>query len=226
MLQYSLAGASKMHKRVQVERKLVAKEPRTVAIFADYDGCFDLISPSNPSGANTDKMFDKAKKSGASIHPRSHAERLLTDYLGKITEGADRVILFSGSIRQSRQADELNALANGNGLARTGLEQLAERYGWEFNPVLLEDIGTTPRTILKTPHGSCKLKQMLVENNLTCLTGPTEVYFFDDVGKQLDYVRANAEIPDKIRLHTVLFDWYGICIDGTQKGPLAAKTVI
>merc|ERR1712241_687901 len=55
------------------------KVPRTVAIFADYDGCFDLISPSNPSGGNTDKKFEEAKKIGKNLHPRRHAERLLTD---------------------------------------------------------------------------------------------------------------------------------------------------
>jgi len=192
-----------------------------VAIFADYDGCFDIISPSNPSGGNADKKFDLAEKLGRKFHPRRHAERLLTDYLEKITHGADNVILFSGSNRQSRQADEDNAERNGNGLARIGLKQLAERYNWQYNPMSLEDACKLP---MDTHGGSEKIKQMLVENNFSCLTGQTEVYFFDDVEKYLDYVRANAKTPSNIELKTVLFDWFAICIDGTQQGPLSAKS--
>jgi len=202
----------------------INKGPRTVAIFADYDGCFDLISPSNPSGGKTDDKFDQAEKLGKKFHSRRHAERLLTDYLEKITHGADNVILFSGSNRQSRERDEFNATRNGNGLARIGLKQLAERYNWQYNPSSLEDAGNLPIDIMGTHGGSEKIKQMLVENNFSCLTGPTEVYFFDDVEKYLDYVRENAKTPSNIELKTVLFDWFGICIDGTQQGPLLAKS--
>jgi hypothetical protein len=200
----------------------ITKHPKTVAIFADYDGCFDLISPSNPTGGDIDKMFADAEKLGINLHPKSYAEHLLTDFLGNITDGADHVILFCGSNRQCRRTDEFNARSNGNGLASIGLKRLAEKNGWQFNPVLLEDVGANPNDIMNTPGGSSKIKQMLAENNFTCLTGPTEVYFFDDVQEYLNYVRFHAKIPRNIELKTVLFDWYGICFNGTQDGPLSA----
>mmetsp|Transcript_59487 Transcript_59487/g.112180 ORF Transcript_59487/g.112180 Transcript_59487/m.112180 type:complete len:82 (-) Transcript_59487:25-270(-) len=70
--------------------------------------------------------------------------------------------------------------------------------------------------------GSSKIKQMLAENNFNHLRGRTTVYFFDDIEKYLKFTRKNATIPENIELKTVLFDWYGICIDGTQDAPLVA----
>mmetsp|Transcript_43841 Transcript_43841/g.81881 ORF Transcript_43841/g.81881 Transcript_43841/m.81881 type:complete len:91 (-) Transcript_43841:404-676(-) len=71
---------------------------------------------------------------------------------------------------------------------------------------------------MSTVGGSSEIKKLLVENNFKFLTGPTKVYFFDDVEKYLKYARVNATIPENIELKTVQFDWYGICIDGTQAG--------
>mmetsp|Transcript_1264 Transcript_1264/g.2454 ORF Transcript_1264/g.2454 Transcript_1264/m.2454 type:complete len:353 (-) Transcript_1264:391-1449(-) len=194
--------------------------PKTkhVAIFADYDGCFDVISPSNPAGAKMDKMFDYAKEIDRLLYPRSHAEKMLADVLKTITADAFEVILFSGSNRQSRKADEDNAVQNQNGLAMTGLKELAEDNGWQFEPNLLEDAGKNVSEIMSAVGGSSEVKRMLAENNFQRLTGPAEVYFFDDIEKYLKYTRDTANIPDNIELKTVHFDWYGICIDGTQDG--------
>lgn len=190
---------------------------KTVAIFADYDGCFDIISPSNPKGAKMDQMFDYAAEVGALIHPKKYAENLLTDYLKQITAGADEVILLSGSNRQCRRSDTANSVQNDNGLAVPGLKQLAKQSGWDFDAHRLEDVGMDTGTITDK-----EIKRALVENNFTRLPGPTEVYFFDDVPKYLKYVRDFAEIPADIEMKTVLFDWYGICIDGAQDGPLVS----
>mmetsp|Transcript_87972 Transcript_87972/g.161286 ORF Transcript_87972/g.161286 Transcript_87972/m.161286 type:complete len:80 (+) Transcript_87972:975-1214(+) len=74
--------------------------------------------------------------------------------------------------------------------------------------------------------GSSKIKQMLVENNFKHLKGRTTVYFLDDVEKYLKFTRINAEIPENIELKTVLFDWYGVCIDGTHDAPLVAISAL
>lgn len=198
------------------------EEGHTVAIFADYDGCFDLISPSNPAGAKMDKMFDYADQIGKLLHPRIYVQKLLEDFLKEITVGAARVVVFSGSNRQSRKADEFNSVQNENGLAMMGLEKLAEQKGWQFNDNLLEDAGINPGDIMNSVGGSSKIKQMLAEKNFDHLKGPATVYFFDDVEKYLKFIRKHATIPKNIELKTVLFDWYGICIDGTQEAPLIA----
>mmetsp|Transcript_1261 Transcript_1261/g.2443 ORF Transcript_1261/g.2443 Transcript_1261/m.2443 type:complete len:361 (-) Transcript_1261:95-1177(-) len=194
--------------------------PKTkhVAIFADYDGCFDIISPSNLAGAKMDKMFDYAKQIHRLIYPRRHAEKMLTEFLDEITADAAQVILFSGSNRQSRKADESNAMQNDNGLAMTGLKELAAERKWQFQSNLLEDSGTNPSKIMNAKGGSSEIKKQLAENNFRFLTGPTDVYFFDDIEKYLKYTQEKATIPENIELKTVHFDWYGICIDGTQAG--------
>jgi len=199
----------------------VTGQVKTVAIFADYDGCFDIISPSNPAGAKLDNMVNYADQIGRLRHPRSYAENVLKKFLGEITAGAEKVILFSGSNRQSRKADDYNALQNDNGSAMVGLKQLAEARGWHFNPKLLEDVGVNPSAVMSGKDGSSRIKQLLAENNFTCLKDQyTEVYFFDDVEKYLNYTREKATIPENIKLKTVWYDWYGICIDGTQDAPL------
>mmetsp|Transcript_122278 Transcript_122278/g.224171 ORF Transcript_122278/g.224171 Transcript_122278/m.224171 type:complete len:183 (+) Transcript_122278:1-549(+) len=163
-------------------------------------------------------MFDYAKQIGRQIYPRSHAQKMLTNFLDEITADADKVTLFSGSNRQSHKTDESNAVQNDNGLSQTGLKKLAEDRKWQFESNLLEDAGKNPSDIMSTVGGSSEIKKLLVENNFKFLTGPTKVYFFDDVEKYLKYARVNATIPENIELKTVQFDWYGICIDGTQAG--------
>mmetsp|Transcript_61433 Transcript_61433/g.116117 ORF Transcript_61433/g.116117 Transcript_61433/m.116117 type:complete len:283 (-) Transcript_61433:77-925(-) len=196
----------------------IPKARKNVAIFADYDGCFDIISPSNLAGAKMDKMFDYAKQIHRLIYPRRHAEKMLTEFLDEITADAAQVILFSGSNRQSRKADESNAMQNDNGLAMTGLKELAAERKWQFQSNLLEDSGTNPSKIMNAKGGSSEIKKQLAENNFRFLTGPTDVYFFDDIEKYLKYTQEKATIPENIELKTVHFDWYGICIDGTQAG--------
>mmetsp|Transcript_13429 Transcript_13429/g.23131 ORF Transcript_13429/g.23131 Transcript_13429/m.23131 type:complete len:283 (+) Transcript_13429:105-953(+) len=193
---------------------------KTVAIFADYDGCFDIVSPSNLAGAKMDKMFDYAEQIGRLLHPRKYAQKLLEDFLKEITADAEKVVVFSGSNRQSHKADEFNSVQNDNGLAMVGLKKLAEEKGWEFDANLLEDVGLNPSDIMNSVGGSSKIKQMLAENNFKHLKGPTTAYFFDDVEKYLKFTRVNATVPENIEFKTVLFDWYGICIDGTQDAPL------
>eukprot|EP00973_Karenia_brevis_P009845 1331116-Karenia_brevis.AAC.1 len=60
-------------------------------------------------------MFDFAYSIGRLLLSRARAEELLRAYLREITTGADRVILFSGSNRQTAQDDAYNAAQNDNG---------------------------------------------------------------------------------------------------------------
>jgi len=79
------------------------EERKTVAIFADYDGCFDMISPSNPAGAKMDKMFDYAGQIGRLRHPRKYAQKLLEDFLTEITADADTLSCSRDQIASLRK---------------------------------------------------------------------------------------------------------------------------
>eukprot|EP00973_Karenia_brevis_P019090 2616990-Karenia_brevis.AAC.1 len=106
------------------------------------------------------------------------------------------------------------AQENDNGLAIHGLQELAAARGWEFNPDFLEDACV---------GGGSETKKMVIEHHFKSLPHPTVVYYFDDLGEHLQYVRENATVPTHIDLKTVLFDWYGLCIDGTQTLPLKSR---
>ena len=184
---------------------------KVVEISADYDGCFDIISPSNRRGAKMDRMFEFAESIDRLLHTRASAEQLLHDFLDEITADAGGgVILFSGSNRQSPEQDNFNAAQNGHGESVDGLQQLAQIKGWGWDGTLL-GAGARPPT---------EIKQSIVERHCSTFAG-TEVevvvYYFDDIEKYLKHVREHAELPKNIELKTVLFDWYGICIDGSQE---------
>ena len=182
---------------------------KVVAIIADYDGCFDITSPSNRCGAKMDRMFEFAESIDRLLHTRAAAEALLNNFLDEITADA-KVYLFSGSNRQSAKQDTFNAVQNDNGEAFDGLQQLAQIKGWGWDGTLL-GAGARPPT---------EIKQSIVERHCSTFAG-TEVevvvYYFDDIEKYLKHVREHAEVPENIELKTVLFDWYGICIDGSQE---------
>lgn len=188
---------------------------KNVAIFADYDGCFDIISPSNPSDGKMDKMFEYAEQINRLIENKKVAQDLLTEYLNNITADAGRVILFSGSNRQSPKADTDNSIQNDNGLSIEGLRELAKNKNWEWNGNLLDVPIVNP----------FQLKQQIVETHCSIFVDKDvewEAYFFDDIEKYLKYVQKNAKIPPNVKLNTVLFDWYGICIEGSQEPSICA----
>eukprot|EP00973_Karenia_brevis_P055270 7684426-Karenia_brevis.AAC.1 len=189
---------------------------KAVAIIADYDGCFDIISPSNLRGSKMDKMFEFAEQMDKLFHRRVFAEQLLLGFLDEITADASDVILFSGSSRQTPESDQCNATLNDNGESIAGLRQLAQEKGWVFDPSLL---GRNSAQCIFW------MKKEIVERHCRKLGGTgieVVVYFFDDIEKYLNHVREHARLPSDVHLETVLFDWYGICIDGTQDPPLSA----
>jgi len=84
--------------------KLTSAKGDVVAIFADYDGCFDLVNPLlTDDHQSSPGFFRHYKKS-----PLYMQERIkLIDGLKAITRGASKVILFVGSNRQSNHLDEI-----------------------------------------------------------------------------------------------------------------------
>jgi len=74
-------------------------EAPTVAILADYDGCWDVISETNPMG--TEKAF---KACGANY---TFVKGILECAVASITHDK-KVTLFMGSNRQSSRIDKVN----------------------------------------------------------------------------------------------------------------------
>eukprot|EP00928_Gymnodinium_smaydae_P040448 TRINITY_DN27432_c0_g1_i2.p1 TRINITY_DN27432_c0_g1~~TRINITY_DN27432_c0_g1_i2.p1 ORF type:complete len:313 (+),score=46.98 TRINITY_DN27432_c0_g1_i2:128-1066(+) len=181
-----------------------------LAIFADYDGCWDIISPTNQMARprRLTRMEEEQVK-------------LLRSSVAYLSRKRERIIIFVGSNRQDHRVDQFNAYRNGNGLALGtggGFERLVADYaeeGWELNKALLAD-GDEPFSawnnqskIFDWVNGE-EAKRELVENNLQQLREleSVDVYFFDDVDYYLNYVRYHADIPRNVNFYTVLFNPY------------------
>eukprot|EP00928_Gymnodinium_smaydae_P071131 TRINITY_DN54802_c0_g1_i1.p1 TRINITY_DN54802_c0_g1~~TRINITY_DN54802_c0_g1_i1.p1 ORF type:complete len:327 (+),score=37.13 TRINITY_DN54802_c0_g1_i1:64-1044(+) len=184
-----------------------------LAIIADYDNCWDIISQTNPSFHQATWYSDIQYFS---------AMRLIRA-VSNIVAGRQRVILFVGSKRQSLELDSYYAKLNGNGLA-LGPEGAFELWaaknkdkGWELNRALLADGNESltawydsGRTYEVKGLDGKALRRKLVENNLRQLQGlgPVDVYFFEGLKVYLDYVRKHAEMPPNISFHSVYYDAY------------------
>eukprot|EP00440_Ansanella_granifera_P049221 gb/GFBE01053330.1/.p1 GENE.gb/GFBE01053330.1/~~gb/GFBE01053330.1/.p1 ORF type:complete len:443 (+),score=52.70 gb/GFBE01053330.1/:1-1329(+) len=110
-----------------------------VAIFADYDGCFDYISPtatySWPVMIQHRNKYP-APKTGMSWE---FIARMLITSLEVITRDRKKVVLFIGSNRQTVMSDLRNADAHRNGSCRLAYEIIAKERGWELNRAMLAD---------------------------------------------------------------------------------------
>lgn len=223
-------GKGKQAKKKAKAPKVAVAAPKavTIAIFADYDGCWDIISQTNPKA--NDNFF---KSFGGNY---AAAKGVLESAIERLTVDK-KVILFVGSNRQSAKDDKTNQKGNGNGLAlgHDGAfekwEKAYWRKGWVLNKALLSD-GDTPfsswDTIKKSPWGKDEsdkdLKVRIAENNFKYLKGPDpiDVFFFDDKEELLEHVRLHADIPGHIKFYTVHYDWYSYAKLGNTK-PLVAK---
>jgi len=107
-----------------------------VAVFADYDGCWDVISETNPVA--TEKVF---KACGANY---AFVEGIVESAIASITHDKT-VTLFVGSNRQSSRVDKVTNKRNKTGLAlgsNGAFERWADKYktpGWSLNKALLSD---------------------------------------------------------------------------------------
>jgi hypothetical protein len=120
---------------------------RVTAIVADYDNCFDFISPLRPN-PNL-----KAWPLLAHWYPDPAEDKLgwtfdglaelLENAIEAITHAREEVILFVGSARQSAHADCRNAKGASNGLCREAFEIMASQRGWKLDKALLDDYGTS-----------------------------------------------------------------------------------
>lgn len=205
---------------------------KIAAIFLDYDGCGDIISPSNPMNHNNGEKWKQY------LEPRGLTYQQVAGYLWnaleQIGEGRDKVILFVGSNRQSIYHDRFNGEHNENGLALGtdgGFELLAAKYkdkGWELNKALLADggvLGSAWNNASKRYDWSIDevVKKELAENNFKQLQnlGPVDAYFIDDKKKYIDYARHQAKVPENINFYTVHFDWYDYAFNGQTKALVA-----
>jgi len=207
-----------------------------VAIFADYDDCWDIISATNP-------LANPAKFNGKFLNSYENVSGVLRTKIKEITHGK-RVILFVGSKRQSWRDDQVHAQTTGNGLALgkdNAFERWLQEFGsgpagcWELNKALLSDkekggkpcsswdkervaVGTSPWMSLeqeaqqKTDLLENAIKQLLLEDHV-------DLYFFDDHAVLLQYVRSTAWIPSNMRLYTIRYKWQDFA-EGTRTEPL------
>jgi len=221
---------------LRAETGELAVQPRAknVAILGDYDGCFDLISPTNKEAPSLVKKYPALKK----------AKDDLNKYLEEITKGADNVTLFIGSNRQSNEVDEFNAKSDdrvSNGLCRTGFRQLADERKWNFNDMRLQEkyeqenegidaqqrvtalgktAGMTKEEELESWSVAVKkeMADLHLKNLLRMGQRGAEVYFFDDVQEYLDAVCEEVFLryKDSFTTYIVRFSWYHMAIDGAR----------
>jgi len=201
-----------------------------LAIFADYDGCWDVITETNPNA--NEGVFLAA---GANY---TFVKGILESAIASITHDK-KVTLFVGSNRQSSQLDNFNSENNQNGLALgkdVSFERWAEKNltkGWSLNKALLSDGDTSFSSWgndRASPWGFGErdedLKVRIAENNFKYLNcaNKIDVFFFDDKADYLEHVRKTAKIPQHINFYTVHYDWYSYAFEGNIE-PLVAKGV-
>lgn len=136
-----------------MENKYEKKVNKVVALALDYDSCASILAypcfyPDHLA------LQDKHKNKLISKGIRD----AFKDILKRYTEGADKILLYVGSTRQTPFIDQLNEMRNNNGSCYVTYANLAKKYGWEFSPMLYHDnvngldepweIPLTPGTIM------------------------------------------------------------------------------
>lgn len=100
---------------------------KKVYIFADYDGCFDILFPEARIKYQHayDQAFDACKAA-------------LLDSIRKWSEGREAHLLIASN-RQSKYFDTSLQFEQMNGSSFKRLNQLAKQLGFKFNPSLFTD---------------------------------------------------------------------------------------
>lgn len=192
-----------------------------VALLLDYDGCGDIISPTNTKWQTGNASGNVFQQNFAGY---------LNRFLDKYASTADNeVIVFVGSNRQDVHTDDFNAFRNRNGKALgtgEGFELLAADRKWKLDKTLIAD-GHRRRT----KHGSAwnddgknmpdlhdteigwssQVKIALTNNVMKRLKelypgrSDITVYFIDDQQEYLDNLREMSQVPNEYDFYTVLF---------------------
>lgn len=204
-----------------------------LVIWADYDGCFDIISPTNTFAqkiyAGQAKNMKKERNRVEPFKTLEEVQQMLRGKLKEMAAGYDEVTLFIGSNRQSEELENYNEKENQNGKSMTGLAQLVGELGaemdntppWKFNNAILETEGghwneAKVREIFN--RGSAPLKRRMAQHlwrhvsKSVAKTG-VDVVFFDDNAEYLVAV-AKEKIPQGMNLYLVHFDNFGIAFEG------------
>lgn len=226
---------------------------RKVAIFADYDSCFDVVNPLIQDHKETTKYSRAYFKYWNVLDKRDAAVKILDSFLEEVCKDAT-VYLFVGSSRQSLAFDKILGRNNGGFEAIGGgaYEAIAADRGWTMNYALLADVPNNvprwckdsegagwndlakrqpiePGDSRTTKEDDQRLKLMMVENNFLQLPaeefGEVDCYFFDDRNEFLDYTRERCKIPSNINFYTVRWDFMGYIVDGwtAESHPIVAK---
>lgn len=108
-----------------------------VVLSLDYDGCACVLfkEGAEECGQYT-TFFQKNPLRKNIVKAIREAYEL---YLTQITEKAKRVELYVGSNRQDQITNQFNMTQNRNGDCFVNYQQLADRQGWTFQPLLLAD---------------------------------------------------------------------------------------
>jgi len=198
---------------------ITCEKRRTVAIFADYDDCWDIISPTNPitkKGVFNTKGFRRSHKD---------VVQSLVQKLEEITKFA-RVVLFVGSDRQSSSEDINSSKDKQNGLALgadNAFELWVQKFAglpghghcWELNKALLSDDDqpcsswNQDRSLPMQGLSQKERKRMILENGIKqlLLEEHVDLYLFDAHADFLTHVRSDARIPPNMQLHTFHYNW-------------------
>jgi len=193
------------------------KSKPTVAIFADYDACWDIISAANPL----------ANEGNWAIHyttPYKDVSGVLRKKIEEIAQGK-RVILFVGDPeRQAWQEDATRARLRANGLALGAnnsfehwVREFRTDYGgcWNLNKALLSDVAPCSSWSEKWNSESLgmrskgELMTMILENGMKqlLLEDHVDLYYYSSNALDLEHVRLNAKIPTNMRLSTIHYSW-------------------
>lgn len=125
-----------------VQAVLAEIQPDVVVFALDYDGCADILTPYSPNF--TKRKSEQKHISSESTFFHEHLKALAKN---KITE------LYIGSARQDIRTDNLGEDTNLNGSCIANLFNLAGKYQWTFNELLLADITYADEKIAKINHG-------------------------------------------------------------------------
>lgn len=204
-----------------------------VAIFADYDSCFDFYCMTDDEFQLCLRRFPQPYQG---MIDRGKTMEVVDRYLDQITEGAAEVVLFSGSNRQFPDMEAGNAARNGNGLSRERLACLAADRGWRWNNAWLAHGGFesySDWSYLQQEDRSESMRKMkldMLNNNLQTLAGEYQdsdshvdlrVYYFDDL---MEYVKPGCmnfcknldRVGDgriAVWFQSVLFDWIALHLE-------------
>lgn len=131
-----------MNRKIVKSTDTLLHQRKVVVLCLDFDGCGDHLFETVEGSTVFQEFFTSdAKQENPGLSTCiSGVRQALHGFLKEVTQDADVVELFSGSLRQNRKADRLGQQNNNNGYCFELYADLAEKNQWIFNKLLLADI--------------------------------------------------------------------------------------